>query len=309
MATRSRTRMFMHMRSSVAGRGGAHYRESSMLGSMDGDVEMGLLRANGGPTQPPLYVLNGDRIAAGFKIIEKKLAQLQTAHSNHVSRPGLESSDEAMHRIEAMSADINLAFSQSKNLIHLLVSEPRPGAGVRAAVSSPEEVLIKKNLAAAFAQTLRDLMTRYRAMQTHFMSRLKARESRAGVFEDEDSGAGAVAAPVIFKPLSAAQVAVLADSDRTVQERSREIEVLARSLQELFEMFRDLGTLVTEQGTMLDQIDSNLLMTVKNIGDAVTETSKANDYHQAYRNKMCILLLVVICFSLIILLFAKHANS
>lgn len=44
----------------------------------------------------------------------------------------------------------------------------------------------------------------------------------------------------------------------TIQRRTNEITNIAKSIAELADLFRDLGDLVVEQGTMMDSIEYNI---------------------------------------------------
>lgn len=46
--------------------------------------------------------------------------------------------------------------------------------------------------------------------------------------------------------------------DATIQRRTNEITTIAKSITELADLFRDLGDMVVEQGTMMDSIEYNL---------------------------------------------------
>jgi syntaxin 16 len=46
--------------------------------------------------------------------------------------------------------------------------------------------------------------------------------------------------------------------DVTIQRRTNEITNIAKSITELADLFRDLGDMVVEQGTMMDSIEYNL---------------------------------------------------
>jgi len=47
-------------------------------------------------------------------------------------------------------------------------------------------------------------------------------------------------------------------NDKAIHQREQEISDVAKSIHELAEIFRDLQTLVIDQGTLLDRIDYNI---------------------------------------------------
>lgn len=50
-----------------------------------------------------------------------------------------------------------------------------------------------------------------------------------------------------------------------IQQRSREITQIASSISELAELFRDLGQMVVEQGTVLDSVEWNVMEAAKEV--------------------------------------------
>lgn len=60
--------------------------------------------------------------------------------------------------------------------------------------------------------------------------------------------------------------------------RSREITQIASSISELADLFRDLGNLVVEQGTVLDSVEYNVSTTAKELNAAVEELKVAQTY-------------------------------
>lgn len=60
-----------------------------------------------------------------------------------------------------------------------------------------------------------------------------------------------------------------------VETRTREITQIAESISELAELFRDLGNLVVEQGTVLDNVEHNVQTTARELKGAVEELNIA----------------------------------
>ena len=90
-----------------------------------------------------------------------------------------------------------------------------------------------------------------------------------------------------------------------VDEREREINQITQSIVALAEMFRELQTLVIDQGTILDRIDYNIEMAVAHTEEGVKELVQAEKSQRKARNKLCIMFLIVVAVALVLALSFK----
>jgi syntaxin 16 len=86
-------------------------------------------------------------------------------------------------------------------------------------------------------------------------------------------------------------------------ERDKQIRQIAQSISQVVEIFRDLNTMVIEQGTLLDRIDHNIQTAEVHTRQAVTELKDANKQAKSATGKYCIMLmcLAVTCLLLLVL--------
>lgn len=63
--------------------------------------------------------------------------------------------------------------------------------------------------------------------------------------------------------------------DFNLQTRDRELSEIAKSIAQLAELFKDLSTLVIDQGTLLDSVEYNVEQTAVQMEDAVRELDTA----------------------------------
>ena len=96
------------------------------------------------------------------------------------------------------------------------------------------------------------------------------------------------------------QVAQLRDLEHSTTQRSREIENIVKSINDLADLFKELSVLVVEQGSMLDRIDYNIECTVSAMKDGHQELHKAEEYQKSRGTMMCALMLMIV----IVILFA-----
>jgi syntaxin 16 len=86
--------------------------------------------------------------------------------------------------------------------------------------------------------------------------------------------------------------------------RDKEISTLVNSINELATIFKDLQTLVLEQGTILDRIDYNIDSAVQSTKKAAEELKKAdkNMKSNCARNANMILMVLIFVFALLLIL-------
>ena len=98
---------------------------------------------------------------------------------------------------------------------------------------------------------------------------------------------------------------LLQSNDVAISQREREIEEIAQGIIELSDLFRDLQTMVIDQGTMLDRIDYNVERMATDVKEADKELKVASGYQKATTKRKIILLLLLIIAAVIILLVLK----
>lgn len=89
--------------------------------------------------------------------------------------------------------------------------------------------------------------------------------------EDERS----LSPPSGYQAQSLTQAQMPQAVDLDVETRTKEITQIASSISELAEMFRDLGNMVVEQGTVLDSVEYNVGVTAREMEGAVEELKVA----------------------------------
>ena len=98
-------------------------------------------------------------------------------------------------------------------------------------------------------------------------------------------------------------------NDAVIAQREREIEELAEGIIELSDLFRDLQTMIIDQGTMLDRIDYNVERMHTDVKSADKELKVASGYQRKTTKRKIILLLFLIVAGLFILLLIKPKRT
>ena len=85
---------------------------------------------------------------------------------------------------------------------------------------------------------------------------------------------------------------------------SNELNQLLNSVNDLAQIFKDMQSLVMEQGSILDRIDYNIDIAASNITTGKKSLVKANEYHKnnCFRN-VIIVLIVCIFIEALLLIF------
>ncbi|KAK6902810.1 hypothetical protein I203_108069 [Kwoniella mangroviensis CBS 8507] len=87
-----------------------------------------------------------------------------------------------------------------------------------------------------------------------------------------------------------------------IAEREAEIREIESGIHELNDIFRDLGTMVVEQGGLIDNIESNVTSVARDTSSAAEELTTAHEYQRkAGRRIACLLIILVIVVAVVLL--------
>ncbi|ODV58705.1 SNAP receptor VAM3 [Ascoidea rubescens DSM 1968] len=91
-----------------------------------------------------------------------------------------------------------------------------------------------------------------------------------------------------------------------VQQRNDELSTIHNGVQEINAIFKDLSSLVQEQGLKIDTVENNIINYSDNTQNASNELTKADNYQKKKKKFSCIVLLVL---SIILFLFVLAVVS
>ncbi|KAI9017754.1 t-SNARE [Gaertneriomyces semiglobifer] len=129
-----------------------------------------------------------------------------------------------------------------------------------------------------------------------------ARAAQAGEYEEEDDAADTPLITAHQRHQLAALDSEIQFNETLIQEREQDLVGIEQSIQEVNEIFRDLGTLVHEQGYMLDNIESNVQSVEINMENATSELRVADRYQRSKRNKLCCIITIITVIVLVLVL-------
>lgn len=87
-----------------------------------------------------------------------------------------------------------------------------------------------------------------------------------------------------------------------VTEREADIRGIEQGITEINSIFKDLGTLVNEQGAQIDTVEENISNLATNSENAAKQLNQANEYQKKRRNwSCCVLTFLVVVLTIILL--------
>lgn len=94
-------------------------------------------------------------------------------------------------------------------------------------------------------------------------------------------------------------------NDAAIAQREREITDIAKGIIELADIFKELQTMVIDQGTVLDRIDYNIERMTTDVKAAEKELVAATGYQKKNTKRKILLLLLLLVVGMFIILLVK----
>jgi syntaxin 16 len=225
-------------------------------------------------------------------------------HSSRVGSVFGKDLDEVEGKIEKLTRDITDRFRTAERYLQRVGTATRRAGG--------EEAVVGSNVQRSLAKKLQELSVEFRQMQRKYLSDVQAqksgglegREAKFGLMDDEGGNGGGGADNDFGFTMQ--QQAVVDDLQEAVQSRDKEIVEIAKSIEELGAIFKELAVLVIDQGTILDRIDYNMEAVVEHTKEGITQLERAETSQKNARPLKCIVFLVCLIAFLLLILIFKH---
>lgn len=267
-------------------------RQGLLTGAGDTVIEMSVL--------PPRWVDTTDQIDELLERVGALTRTLEPMHKKH-ALPGFEDRTAEEREIERLTAQITTLFHKCSNLVKKVEQETQSGRDV--------DRIMSRNVTQAIAAKVSAANGQFRKGQSAYLGRLRSRPSvnqtalksdrQRGEAEDLESGS------VESQAQATAQRSRGGRYDNEISRREREIDEIARSITEVADIFKELNTMVIDQGTALDRIDYNIDNMHVNMQAASKELVKAEDYQSRTRKRKLMLLLILLIIGAIMVLIYK----
>ncbi|BFZ60335.1 t-SNARE affecting a late Golgi compartment protein 2 [Saitoella coloradoensis] len=305
MATRNRTNLFLSYRSTYGHPTSNHASTSAVRFNgfrRTSEERQGLMSENdNGDTViemdmiPPKWADVSDEVHELLDQIKKKGATLDKLHQKQVL-PGFDDRREEEGRIEDLTSEITMHFHDCQRLIKKIEAQST-------GTDSEAEAIMAKNIQISLATKVQESSSAFRKKQSTYLRRLKGQsitrpDSPTQFTQDEDLD-------VSMSQTAIQQSATLTSNDTAIMQREREITDIAKGIIELADIFKELQTMVIDQGTMLDRIDYNVERLHVHVKAADKELTQATNYEKRIRRRKLIILMILIIAGLIIVLIYK----
>ncbi|CAN6651785.1 t-SNARE affecting a late Golgi compartment protein 2 [Trichomonascus vanleenenianus] len=258
---------------------------------------------------PPSWVDVSDEIGEAIAEIEHKIAKLDGLHRK-TALPSFDDRTLEEREIEQLTLSITQDLHRCQGIMKRFDRMTDLGS------YSAAEQKMAANMKISLATKVQDTSTIFRKMQSSYLKSLRNESSFETPYDiatAEASAPGEDDLDVAFSQstLQQQKQQQFAVEDETIRQREREITQIAQGILELAEIFKDLQTMVIDQGTLLDRIDYNIETMYTNVRQADKELVQAHHYQKRSTKCKLILLLSLIVFGLLlaVILKPKHHSS
>jgi syntaxin 16 len=100
------------------------------------------------------------------------------------------------------------------------------------------------------------------------------------------------------------QLFIEMDNTKLVEAREQDVTKIVKSIVDLNVVFRELSSMIQEQGTILDRIDYNIETTQVSVNQGYQQLQKAAQYQRKNRKLYCIVVLASVTLFMLMLLIA-----
>ncbi|KAI4172648.1 MAG: hypothetical protein LQ346_008565 [Caloplaca aetnensis] len=282
----------------------------------DAVIEMDLL--------PPRWIDAQDKVTEILGTIAAKSADLDRLHQKHVL-PGFEDEDvkrEEEDRIERITQEITRGFHDCQRAIkriETMVRDSKQHGGV-----SRGDETMARNIQISLASRVQEASAGFRKKQSNYLKKMRLLGGMTAPMDRNFSGPqNPYTDPSMIESetdksfsQSTLQMASqrqqqqqkqarLSSNETAIAQREREITDIAKGIIELADIFKDLQTMVIDQGTVLDRIDYNVERMTTDVKAAQKELVVAKGYQKKGTKRKVLFLLVLLVIGMFILLLVK----
>jgi syntaxin 16 len=285
--------------------GGDHDLMLAEEGATGSTTNSGMIQMSTLNKTPPVWVKHVEAVEHSLLTIQSQMKDLQALHSQRVGSVFGKNLDNMEGRIEKMTNEITDEMRVAERHLQAV------GKQTATTTTTAEEATVGANVQRSLAKRLQELSVTFRQSQRKYLAEVQAQKTGKvpdpylmGLLDDTGGGGGTTTTTE-GEFFTSQQMAVVDDLTQAVQSRDAEIIQIAKSIEELGTIFKELAVLVIDQGTILDRIDYNMEAVVEHTKTGIQQLERAERAQRSARPLRCIICLSILVFVLLILLILK----
>ncbi|KAJ1978817.1 Integral membrane protein SED5 [Dimargaris verticillata] len=250
-------------------------------------------------TLPPRWVDIVDEITEKMGEIERDTKYLGSLHKKHLL-PGFDDRRDEELAIEETTGAITRKFHECQELIKHIVQPSTEG----------QERTIGNNIKISMAAKLQQMSLAFRKSQSAYLEKMQKQKARnRDLFQlDEPTAIDPNLERSFNFDLTDEQIQMMQSNDNAIHEREREINEIAKSIATVAQVFKDMQTMVIDQGTLLDRIDYNVEQVVVHVKKANEELDEGYRIQKRGTSQKFVIILLIIIAVLVVILIGKHVH-
>lgn len=275
------------------------------------DMESGFAKTTS--KLPPDWTGDVEEIQYEMTKIKNKLKELSMLHDKHLNRPSMDDNFDQEKQIDQITQDITQILGQNQMKIRKMsIRNTNSGSN-----SSYTDKCLIKNVVSNLATSLQDLTTFFRKNQNLYLKKIHSRKERSNMLFDTSQYSTSSALMIEencdededdanLLNLKQDQLQTNRANKQLINEREQEITHVVRSIEDLNEVFKNLATMIVDQGTVLDRIDYNIEKVAVHVDHGLVELQKAQKHQKTNKKMYCIgILILILVFMLSLLVLTK----
>ena len=252
-------------------------------------------------TLPPYWVDNVDETNTLFEDINTRMTNLRRVCKKRLMAFDDREEEKLEREIGALMNTITELFKRAeKSLKRIFSAAMLP--------KDDRDAQVRRNIQRALATQLQNLSFDFRKQQKNYLRKIQDKKNEtagSGFFVPDESDIQE-ASSSNYSGFNDRQIEILQDAQQGLDERDQEIMRIAKSINDLGQIFKELAVLVIDQGTILDRIDYNMEQVEDKVEKGVEELEKAKELQKKSRPLRCVVFLLVVNAILILILYFKH---
>lgn len=247
---------------------------------------------------PPKWIDLVEEVQEDIRKLGDKITQVESMHKKNLL-PGFDESEKERLQIDLLTQQISSQFTAIQKRIKAIGEETKYK-------QTHEEQIMGKNAMTMLAISLQDLSSRFRQSQSAYLSKINGKPNVTNdIFTPS---AYDMAMPNNFNMgFTEQQLMSIQSNESSINRRSKEITDIAKSIHHLAEVFRDLQTMIVDQGTLLDRIDYNIEDMSTNVKTAHEELTTAKKTQSKSKESKILIFMVIMVIILLIMVIIKKS--